>query len=58
MNTQMSMRLLVSGKARDQYGLDKFYLFDNGQVILSDFHSARVFVQEINEQPLHAGRLS
>ena len=46
----VTMKLRISRQARDRYGLDKFRFSNEGQVILADFRSARVFVQEINAQ--------
>ena len=46
----MTMKLRISRQARERYGLDEFRFSNDGCVILADFRSARVLVQEINEQ--------
>ena len=44
------MKLRITRQARERYSLEGFNFSNDGQVILADFHSARLFVQEINEQ--------
>jgi 4-alpha-glucanotransferase len=57
MSSQMTetVKLHISRQARDNYGLDMFRFSDEGQVVLADFHSARVFAQQINEKRDLAG---
>jgi hypothetical protein len=57
MSSQMTetVKLHISRQARDHYGLDMFRFSDEGQVVLADFHSARVFAQQINEKRDLAG---
>jgi hypothetical protein len=57
MSTHMTvtMKLRISRQARDRYGLDMVRFSDEGLVILSDFLSARIFAQEINEKRGQAG---
>jgi len=57
MAAHMTMKLRISRQARDRYGLDKLRFSNDGQLILADFHSARLLVQEINEQRDRAGRI-
>jgi 4-alpha-glucanotransferase len=51
----VTMKLRISRQARDRYGLDMFRFSNEGLVVLADFHSARVFAQEINEKRDLAG---
>ncbi len=51
----VTMKLRIARQARDRYGLDMFQFSNEGLVVLADFHSARVFAQEINEKHDLAG---
>ena len=51
----MTLRLHVSRQARDRYGLEKTQFSSDGKIILTDFHSTRILVQQINEQRERAG---
>ncbi len=53
-----TLKLRISRQAREHYSLDMFRFSPEGFVILADFHSARVFAQEINEKHRLAGQPS
>jgi len=45
-----SIKLRISRRARDRYGLDPFQFSNEGLIVLPDVRSARVFAHEINDR--------
>ena len=50
MKSSAPMEFHISRKARDRYQFDDSIFSFNGNVILADFHAARVFAQKINQK--------
>jgi len=46
----MRMEFHISREARDRYGIDESLFSLNGNVILADFHAARVLARRMNER--------
>ena len=66
-NPQVTMEFHISSQARDRYQFDEALFSLSGNVILANFHAARVFAQKMNdkrdlvrfpEQAVRAGQIN